>query len=59
MVVTEDGGVLGSVSLEGQQVAPPQAHGPGTVPDRPVVTGQDDVFDLQLAVLKRRRETRQ
>lgn len=44
--------MLRAVSLQSQQVALPQAHGPGAVPDCAFMTGQHQVFDLQLAILR-------
>lgn len=46
--------MLCAVSLQSQQVAFPQAHGPGAVPDCPFMTGQHQLFDLQLSILEER-----
>lgn len=50
---TRDYVMLCTVSLQSQQVAFPQAHGPGAVPDCPFVTGQHQIFDLQLPILEK------
>ncbi|KAG9354946.1 hypothetical protein JZ751_001659 [Albula glossodonta] len=43
--------VLCPMPLQSQQVVLPQTHGPGAVPDCPVVRGQNQVSYLQLTVL--------
>lgn len=43
--------MVGSVPLQSEQVALPQTHGPGAVPDCPLVSGENQVFDLQLTIL--------
>lgn len=49
---TRDYVMFCTVSFQSQQVALPQAHGPGAVPDRPLMTGQHQLFDLQLPILE-------
>lgn len=49
---TGDYVMLCAVSLQSQQVAFPQAHGPGAVPDCSFMTRQHQIFDLQLAILE-------
>lgn len=41
-----------SVPLQSEQVAPPQTHRPGAVPDSAFMRREDHVFDLQLTVLQ-------
>lgn len=41
------------VPLKSEQVTFPQAHRPGAVPDSTVMSGEDQIFDFQLTILKR------
>jgi len=52
--VTRHSVMVSSVPLQSQQVALPQAHGPGAVPDSTLMSRQNHVFDLQLTVLQSR-----
>lgn len=56
ITVTWDSVMVGSVPLQGQQVALPQTHRPGAVSDGTFVSGENHVSDLQLTILQRDKQ---
>lgn len=48
--------MVGSVPLQGQQVALPQTHCPGAVSDGTFMSGENHVSDLQLTILQRDKQ---
>lgn len=48
--------MVGTMPLQSLQVALPQTHGPRTVPDGSLMSGEDQIFDFQLAVLKEKNK---